>query len=206
MENKISFFVIEDHALTNLGIQQILKDKAGLVCKGSAAEKAEAFEKLAKLDMKGQLPQILILDLYLGEYSGIDILREVSLHFPSIKTIVYSMYSNPGVVTIVIEAGAKAFVSKAGAVEELLHAVEKVSAGELYIQKELTDSLEIYKNLADSLTKNERAILNKLLERKTKSQVAQELEMNEISLDNYLFRVYAKTGCKNHEELIARFG
>ena len=206
MENKVSFVVIEDHALTNLGIQQILKDKAGLVCKGSAAEKAEAFEKLAELDMKGQLPQILILDLYLGEYSGIDILREVSLHFPSIKTIVYSMYSNPGVVTIVIEAGAKAFVSKAGAVEELLHAVDKVSAGELYIQKELTDSLEIYKNLADSLTKNERAILNKLLERKTKSQVAQELEMKEISLDNYLFRVYAKNGCKNHEELIARFG
>ena len=54
MSEAISFFVIEDHSLTNLGIRQILSEKAALVCKGFAAEKSEAFEKLTELDMKGQ--------------------------------------------------------------------------------------------------------------------------------------------------------
>ena len=75
--NNISFFVVEDHSLTNLGIRQFFSGKEEYTCCGFAVDKAEALEKLEELNQKNKLPDILILDMNLGEYSGLEILKVV---------------------------------------------------------------------------------------------------------------------------------
>jgi CheY-like chemotaxis protein len=120
----------------------------------------EAFEKLTELDMKGSLPKVLVLDLFLGEDSGIDVLREVKKHFPSIGVVVYSMYSNPGIVSLVLENGADGFVSKASHESELVAAIKDVFAGKTHIQESLVEPLHTYKNIFMCLTKKEQAVLN----------------------------------------------
>lgn len=81
----VSFFVIEDHSLTNLGIRQLLMEQSGFECMGFAFKTDEAMQKLSELSETNKLPQILILDLFLGEESGIGIMREVCKKFPSMK-------------------------------------------------------------------------------------------------------------------------
>lgn len=203
-----TFFVVEDHALTNLGIRQFLENEAGLICKGFASTKTEAFDKLVELSIMGTngLPEILVLDLFLGEESGIDILREIKIHFPSIKTVVYSMYSNPGIVTLLLDVGAEGFVSKAGTEKELVKAIGAVKRGESYIQPTLFASLKTFQNILDSLTKNERFILNKIIERKSVEQIAVSLDVSESAVSSLLTRILSKTGCKTQEDLIAQFG
>ncbi|MBR6143574.1 MAG: response regulator transcription factor, partial [Treponema sp.] len=71
-----TFFVIEDHTLTNLGIRQLLTEQSGFDCMGFAFKTDEALQKLSELSQKKSLPQILILDLFLGEESGIDLMRQ----------------------------------------------------------------------------------------------------------------------------------
>ncbi|WP_294429247.1 response regulator transcription factor [uncultured Treponema sp.] len=203
---KHSFFVIEDHALTNLGIREILQANTDLNCAGFASSEPEAFEKLTELDMTGSLPEVLVLDLFLGEYSGIDILREVNRHFPSIKVVVYSMYSNPGIVSLVLESGAKGFVSKASSEEELVTAIKEISSGKTYIQQSLIERLQTYTCILASLTKSEQSVLKKLLERKNMNQMAAALDMDTRTVESYLSRIRAKTGCRNNDELIAQFG
>ena len=202
----VSFFVIEDHSLTNLGIRQLLMEQSGFECMGFAFKTDEALQKLSELSQKNSLPQILILDLFLGEESGIDLMRQLVKEFPSVKIFVYSMFAKPGIVSIALECGAKGFVSKSAPETELLTAIKTVLGGENYVQQNLVPPLFTYRTMLDSFTKQEQKVFKLLLERKSKIQIASELSITNRSLENYLSRIYSKTGCNGHEELIRKFG
>ena len=202
----ISYFVVEDHSLTNLGIRQFFSAKEQYVCRGFAYEKDEALEKLEELAKENKLPSILILDLMLGNASGLDILKAINNKYNSIKVVVYSMYTNPGILSLALDYGALGFVSKDSMEGELLKAVTSVAEGGSYVQQNLVTSLFTYRNLLDSLTKQEQNILKKIIERKQNEQIATELNLTIRSVENYLSRIYSKTGCRGHEELVAKFG
>jgi DNA-binding NarL/FixJ family response regulator len=200
------FFVVEDHTLTNLGIRELLESKEGFFCSGFAFGKAETIEKLSELSDSGSLPDILILDLFLGKESGLELLREIRVKFPSIKILVYSMYAKPGILSLALEAGAHGFVEKSAPETILLCAINDILSGQTFVQQNLVSPLITYKTMLDGLTKQEQKILKKLLERKTKAQIAEELNIVPRSVDNYLSRIFEKTGTKGHKELIEKFG
>ena len=199
-------FVVEDHTLTNLGIRQLLESNEGFSCVGFAFGKAETIEKLSELSDSGSLPDILILDLFLGNENGLELLREIRAKFPSIKILVYSMYAKPGILSLALEAGAHGFVEKSAPETILLSAVNDILSGQTFVQQNLVSPLITYKTMYDGLTKQEQKIFKKLLERKTKAQIAEELNIVTRSVDNYLSRIFEKTGTKGHEELIEKFG
>ena len=201
-----SIFVVEDHTLTNLGIRQFFSERPHFSCQGFASEKDEALEKLSELAETNSLPDILILDLNLGEYSGLEILQIVKNKYRSIKVIVYSMYTNPGILSLALDYGALGFVSKDSMESELLRAVTEVVNGGSYVQQNLVTSLFTYRNLLDSLTRQEQNIFKKIIERKDNEKIASELNLTLRSVENYLSRIYGKTGCRGHEELIKKFG
>lgn len=141
MEHEVTFFVVEDHTLTNRGIRQLISERSRYTCIGYAFSKSESLEKLNALSEESKLPDILILDLFLGEESGLDILREVKKNLPSIKVIVYSMFAKPGIVSLALEGGAKGFVLKSAPENELFAAIETVLGGETYVQQTIVAPL-----------------------------------------------------------------
>lgn len=198
-----NFFIIEDHTLTNFGIRELLKEKYS--CVGYAFNKDEALQKLAVLKQQNTVPEIIILDLFLGDESGIDLLKYLKSTYPEIKVVVYSMYKNPGIISLVLENKADGFILKSAPESELLNAIGKILNGETYVQQSLISPLFTYRTIFDGLTKQEQIIFKKLIERKSKLQITKELNIVMRSLENYLSRIYMKTGCKNHEDLINRF-
>jgi len=204
--NKTRFFVVEDHTLTNRGIRELLLGRDLYDCVGYAFTKSESLEILCKLSETKALPDILILDLFLGNESGLEVLREIKKKYPQIKIVVYSMYTKPGIVSLALEGGAEGFVSKSAPEKELFTAIEKIMAGETYVQQNLIYPLFIYKTVYEGLTKQEQVIFKRIIERKTKQRIATELNIVGRSLENYLSRIYMKTGCKNHEDLIQKYG
>lgn len=202
----VTFFVVEDHTLTNLGIRELLSAQAGFSCAGSACTREEALTKLAQCSEQQPFPDLVLLDLFLGEESGIDIIRTVREQSPVAKILLYSMYAKPGIVTLALENGADGFVSKSASESELLTAIDRILAGERYVQQSLVPQLLTYRTMFDGLTKQEQNIFKRILERQSNEQIAKELNIVPRSLENYLSRIYAKTGCKNHEELLLRFG
>ena len=202
----VTFFVVEDHTLTNLGIRELLSQRTGFECSGFASSRGEALEKLSELFEQGKTPDILLLDLFLGEESGIEVLREAKTRFPAVKILIYSMYAKPGIVSLALENGADGFVSKVASESDLILAIEKIMAGETYVQQNLVAPLFTYRTMFDGLTRQEQNIFKRILERQSNEQIVKELNIVQRSLENYLSRIYAKTGCKNHEELLLRFG
>lgn len=206
MESETTFFVVEDHTLTNRGIRELICERSKYSCIGYAFSKAESLEKLAELSKEKRLPDIIILDLFLGDESGLDILREVKTKLHSVKVIVYSMYSKPGIVSLALEGGADGFVLKSAPETELFAAIETVLGGETYVQQTLVSPLFTYRTIFDGLTRQEQVVFKKLIERKSRSQIAKEMNIVERSVDNYFTRIYEKTGCKNVQEIIEKYG
>ena len=205
MQSKKSFFVVEDHTLTNLGIRQLLESKEGFSCVGFAFTKAEAIEKLSALSDSNSLPEILILDLFLGKENCLELLKEIRSKFLSIKVLVYSMYAKPGILSLALEAGAHGFVEKSASEAVLLNAISDILDGKSFVQQNLVAPLFTYRTMYDGLTRQEQNILKMLLQQKTKAQIAHELNIAQRTLDNYLSRILSKTACKDHEELIQKF-
>lgn len=209
-----TFFVVEDHTVTNIGLVQLIEQKTELKCTGSALSKSEAEEKLKALangltetgSKTSALPELLILDLFLGEESGLDLLREVRTDYPEIKILVYSMYAKPGILSMVLEAGAHGFVEKSAPEPILITAVKSILAGETFVQQNLVAPLFTYKTMFDGLTKQEQNVFKKILERKSKEQIAEELNIIPRSVDNYFTHIFEKTACKNVHEVIKKFG
>ena len=201
-----SIFVVEDHSLTNLGIRQFFSERPNFSCCGFASERDEALNKLAQLAVENNLPDVLILDMNLGECSGLEILQVVKEKYPTVKVVVHSMYTNPGILSLALDYGALGFVSKDRMETELLRAVTDVVNGGSYVQQSLVTSLFTYRNLLDSLTRQEQNIFKKIIERKDNEKIASELNLTLRSVENYLSRIYGKTGCRGHEELIKKFG
>lgn len=209
-----TFFVVEDHTVTNIGLVQLIEQKTELKCSGSALSKSEAEEKLKALangsnetgSRTSALPELLILDLFLGEESGLDLLREVRTDYPEIKILVYSMYAKPGILSLVLEAGVHGFVEKSAPEPILITAVKSILAGETFVQQNLVAPLFTYKTMFDGLTKQEQNVFKKILERKSKEQIAEELNIIPRSVDNYFTHIFEKTACKNVHEVIKKFG
>lgn len=202
-----SFFVVEDHTVTNLGLQQLIAQKAVLTCIGSAASKSEALIKIQELATGGteKLPDIMILDLYLGKESGLDLLREMQANYPSVKVLIYSMYAKPGILSLALEAGAHGFVEKTAPESVLITAIKNILAGETYVQQNLVSPLFTYKTMYEGLTRQEQNVLKKILERKSRIQIAEELNIVPRSVDNYISHLFDKTGCKGIDEIISKF-
>lgn len=156
-----SIFVVEDHTLTNKGIRQLISEQSVYSCAGFAFSKSECLAKLNNLVKSAELPDIIIFDLFLGEESGLDILYEVKKNLPSVKVIIYSMFTKPGIVSLALEGGADGFVLKSAPESELFSAIKTVLGGETYVQQTLVAPLFTYKTTFDGLTKQEQIVLKK---------------------------------------------
>ena len=89
---------------------------------------------------------------------------------------------------------------------ELFTAIKTVLGGETYVQQTLVSPLFTYRTIFDGLTRQEQVVFKKLIERKSRSQIAKEMNIVERSVDNYFTRIYEKTGCKNVQEIIEKYG
>ena len=203
-----TFFIIEDHTVTNIGLRQLLEEKTGAKCLDYAFSKDEAEEKLGIVEPTVShvtLPDIIILDLFLGKDSGLELFKEIHSEYPFLKILVYSMYSKPGILTLVLEEGAHGFVEKSAPESVLITAVKNILNGETFVQQNLVSPLFTYKTMYDGLTKQEQNILRKIFEQKTREQISEELNIVPRTVDNYLCRIFEKTGCHGIEELFAKF-
>ena len=89
---------------------------------------------------------------------------------------------------------ADGFVLKSAPQSELFAAIEAILAGDTYVQQTLVAPLFTYKSVFDGLTRQEQTVFKKLIERKSRSQITKELNIVERSLENYLSKIYQKTG------------
>jgi len=167
----------EDHQIVRQGLRGLL-EKAGHEVVGEAADGQEALRLARTLS-----PDIAVLDLSMPRLNGLDAAREIRRMSPEIKTILLTMYTDKGYVLQAMKVGAKGYVLKTEAAEDLIRAIREIARGETYLSPGVAASIvEAYLDEsrlpADPLTPRERQILQLIAEGNTTKAVAHQLHIS----------------------------
>ena len=167
----------DDHQIVRQGLRGILV-AAGHEVIGEASDGREALKLARTLN-----PDIAVLDLSMPLLNGLDAAREIRRLAPDIKIILLTMYTDKGYVLQALRAGARGYVVKTQAAEDLISAIREILRGETYLSPGLAASvvdavLESTNDAADPLTARERQILQLVAEGNTTKEIARLLNVS----------------------------
>lgn len=129
---KARIVVIDDHPLLRDGLMQLLCSQPDLECTGAADNTADAKRLVAQ-----SAPDLMILDLRLKSGDTLDLIKSLGAEHPNLKVLVLSQHDEMLFAERVLRAGARGYVMKENATEEILNAVRKVMAGEIYFSEKI---------------------------------------------------------------------
>jgi len=167
----------DDHQIFRQGLRRLL-EAAGHEIVGEASDGREAL-KLART----LCPDIAVLDLSMPLLNGLDAGREMRRFAPGIKIILLTMYTDKAYVLQALRAGARGYVLKTQAAEDLILAIRQILRGETYLSPGVAASvvdavLENASAAADPLTARERQILQLVAEGNTTKEIAKLLNVS----------------------------
>ncbi len=172
-----------------------------------AGSKTEALERAA-----GTNPDVIILDLLLGDEDGLSFLPELCQASPSSRVLVLTGVQNPDAHRRAIRRGAMGIVLKEHAADKLLKAIMKVNEGEVWIERSMMGSMiqefnkpalvdpEVSK--IESLTDREREVIALIGEGLKNKQVGERLFISETTVTHHLSSVFSKLDVSDRLELI----
>jgi len=196
--------IVDDHAVVRAGLRRFLESDRTITQIGEASNGAQTADRLREEHW-----DLLILDINLPDRSGIDVLRDARLQYPTIPVLMMSGFPEKQYAVNVLRAGASGFVPKHGAQEEVLRAVRTVLAGRRFIGGALAD-VPVEDLAAPSggplharLSQREFQVMCKLAVGRQVSDIAGELAISVKTVSTYRARVLEKMGLANNAELTA---
>jgi DNA-binding NarL/FixJ family response regulator len=187
---RIRVALVDDHPLVGQGIASLLAREADLEVVAIAATLPEAAELLAQSDP----PDVLLLDVRLGEESGLDLLAVTRSGTTGV--IVLTAYDYPPYLAAAHRLGAAGFVVKSAPLAILLDAIRRVASGGLAFDRRPGDVV--------SLTPRERSVLTLLLDGRTNDEIAAELRITTRTVEAHLARLFERAGAASRTELATR--
>jgi len=132
----IRVLLVDDHRLVRAGVRGLLQDVADIEVVGEAASGEEACRIAADLD-----PQVIVMDISLPGVTGIETIGRLLRILPETNVLVLTMHDLEPYTRMALERGARGYLSKHSAPQELITAIRAVAAGVPYIENALAESM-----------------------------------------------------------------
>lgn len=190
MTKEVTLLIVDDHPLLRHGLRDVIGHNSRFRVAGEASDGEEALGLMARLK-----PQIAIIDIDMPRLNGLETIRLLrELPFP-VKSIVLTMYKEEDMFNAAMDLGAKAYVLKENAANEIVAALEKVDRGETFVsgmlleagrrREERVRELLLSKPQIEALTPAERRILKLIGEDYTSKEIADRLRLSVRTVDNH---------------------
>ena len=128
--------LVDDHPLVREWLTMLINQEDDLKVCGTAENCAQALKALAD-----ESPDLAVVDITLGEESGIDLIKELRRLQPAVKIIVLSMHNESLYAERALRAGAGGYVIKKETTSRIIDAIRKVMAGEIYLSEGFAGSV-----------------------------------------------------------------
>lgn len=192
--------LVDDHAVVREGVRRLLLDIEGVTIHEAAdGQQALSIARSEPLDL-------VILDLNLSGVGGLELLQRLLREMPKLRVIVFSMHAEALYAARAMRLGAKGYVSKSAAAEELLTAVQRVAGGGHYVERELAAQLAAGpgqgRDPLQQLSTRELEILRMLGDGRSMSQIAAALGVSYKTIANSCSLMKGKLGLERTADLI----
>lgn len=200
----LRLLVIDDHAVVRAGLRLLIERQPDLRVCGEAGSLEEAIT----LDCT---PDVIVLDLVLGHrMRGQDLVLAVTRAFHGVPVLALSMIDSLAVVDAVLAAGARGYVLKDAAADEVVGAIRAVASGQEYLQPSLGTALIRWKDhpsgsstpSAAELTRREREILRLVALGYTNVEISRALSLAIRTVETHRSHIVHKTGAQTRAQLV----
>jgi two-component system, NarL family, invasion response regulator UvrY len=197
--------LVDDHAVVRAGLRGLLAAALTGAEVHEAGTGEEALAQVARLR-----PGLVVLDLNLPGLSGLELLRRLLREDEGARILVLSMHAEAFYAARAIEAGARGYMSKNAAPEELHLAVRKVADGGRYIESEIAQELALLTTAAGGsalrqLTERELEIVRLLADGRSMTEIAAALGVSYKTVANGCSVLKSKLGITRTADLIRLF-
>jgi DNA-binding NarL/FixJ family response regulator len=204
---KIRILLADDHNIMRRGLRLLLERQPGFEVVSEAADGRQAVERA-----EATKPDVVVLDIAMPNMSGIEAAQRISASLPQTAIVILSMHSDEGYVLRALKAGAKGYVLKDSAENDLIEAIKAVSEGKAFFSPEISNILvedyvrEMRKRGAEDsyelLTPREREILQMLAGGKSNKDIATVLNLSLYTVETHRRNLQDKLNLHSLAELI----
>jgi DNA-binding NarL/FixJ family response regulator len=194
--------LVDDHEVVRDGVKKIFDEQPGAITFGEASTASEALRLVRDEDW-----DVVVLDLSLGDRSGLEVLKELKQIRPSLPVLILSMHSEEQYARRAFKAGATGYITKDSPSAELVKAINKVVKGGVYISAALAERLVIDlgsdtdRAPHEALSDREFEVMRLIASGKTVGEIAEMLSLSDKTISTYRARILEKTGMKTNAEL-----
>ena len=197
--------IVDDHPIVREGLRQLIDQEDDLKVCGEAADVREAHAALQQTQ-----PNVVVLDLSLRGSNGIDLIKDIRSKYGQLPVLVFSMHDESIYAERLLSAGANGYIMKEATADQLLSALRRVLAGELYVNEHAkTRMMERVAvggrkqtgDRTERLSNRELEILGLLGRGKTIRGVAESLNLSVKTIDTHRQRIKKKLGLQNSAQL-----
>jgi DNA-binding NarL/FixJ family response regulator len=200
-----SILLADDHQIVRQGLRSLLERNQDMRVVGEASDGRTAVRMTQELS-----PDVVIMDVGMPDLNGIEATRQLLHDDASTKVVALSMHSDRRFIGEMLKAGAKGYLLKDGAFEELAGAVRSVVAGKMYLSPRITDVVvdDYLRNVPGAepsvfakLTPREREVLQLMAEGRSTKEIAMDLKVSVKTIETHRRQVMEKLDIHSVAEL-----
>lgn len=207
--NPIRVLIVDDHEVVRVGLRTLLSATPNIQVVGEAATAAQGIAETTRLQ-----PDVVLLDVRLGDSNGFDVCREIQKLEREIRVLVLTSFADDDVVVQAISAGADGYLLKEVNREALVDSIVKVASGQSVLDPAVTgrvfgkvQSLMEHPggNKLTLLSAQERRVLAFVAEGKTNKEIAAAMGLSDKTIKNYFSNILDKLQMSRRSQAAAYF-
>ena len=200
--------IVDDHPLMRRGLAQLLSAERDFTVRAQAANSAEALALL-----RAQPFDLVIADVTLSGVSGLDLLKDIKIHWPHLPVLMFSMHDEMLYAERALRAGARGYVSKQAAPECILSAVRRVLSGQIYVSEEVSGRIlgklvageangDGQDSVVNLLSNRELEVLQFIGRGRGTREIAAEMHVSVKTVETYRAHIKEKLKLRSAPELM----
>jgi DNA-binding NarL/FixJ family response regulator len=186
MNKKIRIMIVDDHFLVRMGLVASINIEADMVVEAQASTGQEAIANFRQYH-----PDIVLMDLKLPGVSGLEATVAICREFPDAAIIMLSTHDGEEDIYQSLQAGARTYLLKTAAREELIHTIRAVNAGERSISPAIGARLA-ERMTHTGLTSRELDVLKLIAAGKSNKEIGSTLQISDVTVKFHVNHILAK--------------
>lgn len=204
--NKLRIFLVDDHKVLREGLATLINTQIDMEVVGQASSGRELLAQI--LDCS---PAVVVMDISMTEVNGIQATIQLRQTCPDVQVVVLTRHNEPGYVRQMLQAGARGYVLKQAAADELIVAIRTVAAGQSYLDSTLVN--RVVHTFTHPQTSGSEAPETDLSEREatvvrliaygySNKEIATQIGISVKTVDTYKMRAMEKLGLHSRVGLV----
>jgi two-component system response regulator NreC len=197
--SEIRVLLGDDHAVLRQGLRKILEDRRDWRVVAEAGNGRDAVREALELK-----PDVAVLDIGMPLLNGIEATRQIARRATSVRVVILSMHSDQAYVTQAVHAGARGYVLKESAGDELIEAIGTVVTGGTFFSPAVAQVVfdDYVRDRYDLLSEREREVLQLVAEGRSSREIGDLLSISPATVETHRTHVLQKLGLRNTAEVV----